>query len=330
MSPTPVPIDYDGIKSKDPIEILRSKIRSASYSAFGEGMDTERLFRRLDKDNSGYLELKEFIYSLRHVFRVTESAISNAQMKAIFSILDDDGDGVVSASELANIIEHGGRGQKLHSVEKNDAEGVHIPAQNFRLSQRRSNAEFVLRPDSSSSNLNIPSSIFENESDRLDQWQNAEGVETKHGGEKAIDHAAEDVVEGAGGDLLLDGQKSEVELPLDDATERHRKLSSRREGEEWAAEEVVEGAEGDLQLDRQTFEVDLALDDSTDRHRELSSCCEGAQGAAEKVTKGVEIELPLDVAHDEGALDLPRKGALGLQCEGDEGLDGLLGMEDAF
>merc|ERR1712136_477453 len=58
------------------------------------------LFSRFDRDGSGVLEEHEFKSALRRTLRVTEAAVSDAEIATLFDMLDADSSGAIDINEM--------------------------------------------------------------------------------------------------------------------------------------------------------------------------------------------------------------------------------------
>lgn len=69
-------------------------------------MDLERLFKRIDVDNSGCLDNGEFFHVIRHMLRLSPAEIPDDTIQDLFDHIDiadgskEGGDGQISLDEL--------------------------------------------------------------------------------------------------------------------------------------------------------------------------------------------------------------------------------------
>jgi len=99
-----LPRPYRPPLQKGDLDILRSKIKAASYSGSGLGRQIGDIFLRFDKDGSGQLEDHEVRMALRRSLRIPPSTISDAQISSLCALLDKDHSGAVSINELVDFV----------------------------------------------------------------------------------------------------------------------------------------------------------------------------------------------------------------------------------
>eukprot|EP00747_Dinoflagellata_sp_TGD_P033624 gnl/TRDRNA2_/TRDRNA2_136743_c1_seq1.p1 gnl/TRDRNA2_/TRDRNA2_136743_c1~~gnl/TRDRNA2_/TRDRNA2_136743_c1_seq1.p1 ORF type:complete len:487 (+),score=83.71 gnl/TRDRNA2_/TRDRNA2_136743_c1_seq1:3-1463(+) len=85
--------------SQDSINLLRSKIRSSSYTGT-TGRHLRELFKRADKDGSGELDELEVRRLLRRTLKISPTDISDAEISAVCELVDADNSGTVSIDEI--------------------------------------------------------------------------------------------------------------------------------------------------------------------------------------------------------------------------------------
>ncbi|CAK9116633.1 unnamed protein product [Durusdinium trenchii] len=96
--PTPPSLDSKTVQK------IKNCILRAAYAGF-QGVDLALLFRRLDKDRSGELEINEVKAALRRVLRIPPSAVPDHQIHAFCAIVDTDFSGTVDIQELVSFIQ---------------------------------------------------------------------------------------------------------------------------------------------------------------------------------------------------------------------------------
>ncbi|CAE7607847.1 unnamed protein product [Symbiodinium sp. CCMP2456] len=69
------------------------------------GVDLALLFRRLDKDRSGELEIDEVKAALRRVLRIPPTVVPDYQIQSFCAIMDTDFSGAVDIEELVGFIQ---------------------------------------------------------------------------------------------------------------------------------------------------------------------------------------------------------------------------------
>ena len=82
----------------DPIATVKQRLRGAAY--FNGKRDYRKLFRYYDKDNSGLINLPEFVSLMRKDGRVTAAKMSKVTLHEIFALVDSDSSGEVSHQEF--------------------------------------------------------------------------------------------------------------------------------------------------------------------------------------------------------------------------------------
>jgi Ca2+-binding EF-hand superfamily protein len=86
----------------DSTELLKRKIRAASYRDGGQNWDA--LFKQYDRDGSGELDMEEFTHAIRRDAGVTRAVFSDEELARLFERIDADGSGQISAEEFASFI----------------------------------------------------------------------------------------------------------------------------------------------------------------------------------------------------------------------------------
>lgn len=80
-------------------------LKTASYTAGGQ--DWQMLFRQLDADGSGTLELEELRSAVRRTLRISPMDIDDDTIVSLFGMLDEDGGGELGMEELIAFLEQG-------------------------------------------------------------------------------------------------------------------------------------------------------------------------------------------------------------------------------
>mmetsp|Transcript_60063 Transcript_60063/g.108029 ORF Transcript_60063/g.108029 Transcript_60063/m.108029 type:complete len:211 (+) Transcript_60063:47-679(+) len=96
--PSPPSLDTKTVKK------IKSCILRAAYAGWS-GVDLALLFRRMDKDRSGELEIDEVKAALRRVLRIPPSMVPDYQIQSFCAIIDTDFSGAVDIEELVGFIE---------------------------------------------------------------------------------------------------------------------------------------------------------------------------------------------------------------------------------
>jgi len=99
------PRGKDTKPSLDPLamDTLRSRIKAAAYTGT-QGRQLDVVLGRFDKDHSGTLEEDEVRQALRRTLRIPPSVVSDADISALCTMLDDDMSGNISISELVAFV----------------------------------------------------------------------------------------------------------------------------------------------------------------------------------------------------------------------------------
>ena len=82
---------------------VKRKMRAAAYTV--GGVDYAKLFRHYDRDNSGSLELDEFMSAIRRDAKIPKKDVSDRDLEAVFAAVDDDGGGSVDIDEFVAWLE---------------------------------------------------------------------------------------------------------------------------------------------------------------------------------------------------------------------------------
>ena len=77
---------------------VKRKMRAASYTV--GGVDYAKLFRHYDRDNSGDLEVEEFMSAIRRDAKIPKKEVSDKELAAVFAAVDEDGGGSVDIEEF--------------------------------------------------------------------------------------------------------------------------------------------------------------------------------------------------------------------------------------
>mmetsp|Transcript_131642 Transcript_131642/g.185711 ORF Transcript_131642/g.185711 Transcript_131642/m.185711 type:complete len:211 (-) Transcript_131642:91-723(-) len=96
--PSPPTLDTKTVKK------IKNCILRAAYAGWS-GVDLALLFRRLDKDRSGELEIDEVKAALRRVLRIPPSVVPDYQIQSFCAIMDTDFSGAVDIEELVGFIQ---------------------------------------------------------------------------------------------------------------------------------------------------------------------------------------------------------------------------------
>ena len=92
----------ESLGSQD-MDMIKRKLASLSF-AFGKGQDPHTLFSRYDRDKSGQLDFVEFRTAVRKGGKVSQSAVSDADLQEWFSAIDGDASGEIGINELAAFV----------------------------------------------------------------------------------------------------------------------------------------------------------------------------------------------------------------------------------
>eukprot|EP00931_Biecheleriopsis_adriatica_P056954 TRINITY_DN33783_c0_g1_i1.p1 TRINITY_DN33783_c0_g1~~TRINITY_DN33783_c0_g1_i1.p1 ORF type:complete len:472 (-),score=122.83 TRINITY_DN33783_c0_g1_i1:96-1511(-) len=97
---------YKAINAKYPDKLLqlRSKIKGAAYLGH-KGRQVDLLFSRWDKDQSGELDEDELRRAFRRTIRIPPALLSDAEIHALYKMLDEDKSGTVSIGEVVQFLE---------------------------------------------------------------------------------------------------------------------------------------------------------------------------------------------------------------------------------
>jgi len=90
----------DGKLSMDEVRIGYS----SHYGITMSDEEIEKMFSRVDADNSGFIDYSEFVVAAMNEKELT----SDAKLQAAFKMFDKDGSGVISAEEIKDVLGFGG------------------------------------------------------------------------------------------------------------------------------------------------------------------------------------------------------------------------------
>ena len=97
-----------GVFASATVRRVKQKLRAAAYTA--GGVNYRKLFKHYDRDNSGGLECDEFISAIRRDAKIPKREVSDRELAAVFSAVDDDGGGTVDIEEFVTWLEADGAG----------------------------------------------------------------------------------------------------------------------------------------------------------------------------------------------------------------------------
>jgi len=80
---------------------MKTKIRAAAYTQ--HGVDVQKLFKFLDRDNNGTLNFEEFCAAIRRG-RITSSRLSDDQLQSLFLSIDTDKSGTICVEEFVHFV----------------------------------------------------------------------------------------------------------------------------------------------------------------------------------------------------------------------------------
>lgn len=86
----------------------RTRSRISALKA-RRGKSWQEVFAKCDKDQSGYLDYKEFSGAIRTTLEIPENVVRNYELVVLFDKLDNDRSGGVSIEELLNYLQQGFR-----------------------------------------------------------------------------------------------------------------------------------------------------------------------------------------------------------------------------
>ena len=96
---------------------IRSKLRAAAYTI--GGINWYKLFKHYDRDNSGALDYDEFRRAVRRDAKLTVSQLPDSDLRWLFRQIDVDGGGSVEIEEFTNYLEEKNTGNVASTVKKN-------------------------------------------------------------------------------------------------------------------------------------------------------------------------------------------------------------------
>ena len=97
---------------------IRSKLRAAAYTI--GGINWYKLFKHYDRDNSGALDYDEFRRAVRRDAKLTVSQLPDSDLRWLFRQIDVDGGGSVEIEEFTNYLEEKKKdGNVSSTVKKN-------------------------------------------------------------------------------------------------------------------------------------------------------------------------------------------------------------------
>ena len=86
--------------SEDELERVRHKLLAASYTEHGANI--ERLFKQIDHDHNGHIDMQELSGEIRRLV----PSITKAKLDALMAIADEDGNGQMELNEFMSFIDH--------------------------------------------------------------------------------------------------------------------------------------------------------------------------------------------------------------------------------
>jgi Ca2+-binding EF-hand superfamily protein len=95
--------------TEDHLTQLRRKMRAASFSAGGSAgtEDWAKLFKVHDRENASELSLEDIRRAIRKDGKLTASVFPDELVEIVFSLIDSDNDGFISADEFVDWISNG-------------------------------------------------------------------------------------------------------------------------------------------------------------------------------------------------------------------------------
>jgi len=93
-------------------EVLARTRRRINAAKARQGKTWQDVFGKCDKDQSGYLDLRELTTAVRTILNVPEYGICDYELRTQFSEMDQDRSGGVNIEELLNYLQQGFRTQE--------------------------------------------------------------------------------------------------------------------------------------------------------------------------------------------------------------------------
>jgi Ca2+-binding EF-hand superfamily protein len=90
-------------------EMLARVRRRINASKVRSNMTWEQLFKLMDSDGGGSLDIREFKTSMRGILKVTATSVNDRELRHLFRMLDGDGSGDIELAELLNFLQRGKR-----------------------------------------------------------------------------------------------------------------------------------------------------------------------------------------------------------------------------
>lgn len=75
-----------------------------NYGTVMSDEEVEAMFKRVDMDNSGFIDYSEFVVAAMN----ENTLMSNEKLQAAFKMFDKDGSGQISADEIREVLSFGG------------------------------------------------------------------------------------------------------------------------------------------------------------------------------------------------------------------------------
>eukprot|EP00750_Incisomonas_marina_P024632 INCI5135.1.p1 GENE.INCI5135.1~~INCI5135.1.p1 ORF type:complete len:830 (+),score=185.97 INCI5135.1:353-2842(+) len=93
-----------------PVQMARRKLEAAC----GGRHNWMEMFNKLDSDNSGSLDLREFRVGLRKVARIPPNLLDDSDIRHLFRAVDANGNGFIAAAEFARLMQAEIEGDSQH------------------------------------------------------------------------------------------------------------------------------------------------------------------------------------------------------------------------
>ena len=97
---------FSGV-SKDKIWLQEVKIKLAQLGGLRSSASVKAVFEKYDADRSLGLECDEFVLAIRAECNITEAVVSDEQLEQLFKLVDNDNNGVITATELGELLGSG-------------------------------------------------------------------------------------------------------------------------------------------------------------------------------------------------------------------------------